>query len=67
MRTRIGFGAVLLAVVAMAGSVGAQELGGTVNTVPNPTTYAMAWRTASQRDGVRLSRPATATAVSCPR
>ena len=39
-----------------------------VNTAPNPATYAMAWRMAVQRDGVRPSADeATAIAVSWPR
>ncbi len=40
-----------------------------VKTVPNPATYAMAWRSAVQREAVIApSGPAaTATAVSWPR
>ena len=39
-----------------------------VNTDPNPRTYAKAWVRARQRLGVAPgSCPATATAVSCPR
>ena len=40
----------------------------TVNTMPKPRTYAVAWRRAVQRDGgAPTADAATATAVSWPR
>ena len=35
-----------------------------VKTAPKPSTYAMAWRTASQRDGIAFARPTTATTTT---
>ena len=53
-RTRVGVVAVLAAVVAMAGSVGAQELGGTVNTVEPAVALIMPFDVTDGRQSFQL-------------